>query len=123
MRGSSALFSQRLKIWFYSIFGVLFFSGVIWLLVHYGKADNEAFDGPYSSLEPFLLRVHGAAAMASLLVLGVLIPTHMRRAWQQRRNRITAAVMVLACVLMIMSGYGLYYCGSDQWRTWISGFH
>ena len=112
-------FSLRLKIWFYSIFGVLFFSGVIWLIVHYFRRNN----GEYSSLEPWLLRIHGAAAMISLLILGVLIPTHMDRGWKQDRNRGAGGIIVSLCLLMILSGYGLYYCGNDTLRLWISGFH
>ena len=115
MRNKNVRFSQRLNIWFYGIFGVLFFSGIIWLAVHFFSEESEGL--------PWLLRIHGAAAMGSLVMLGVLIPSHMQRAWQQKRNQFTAAVMVGLCLLMVISGYGLYYCGSDDWRVWISGSH
>jgi len=107
MKGHGVRLSPRLARWFYSVFGVLFFSGVVWLV----KPD------------PWLLRVHGAAAMASLLVLGVLIPSHMRRAWAQQRNRRTALAMIALCLALVLSGYGLYYCGDEAWRAWISGVH
>ncbi len=120
---SSVRFSPRMNRWFYSVFGILFFSGVAWLGVRYLGDLNNEFDAPYSFLGPALLKVHGAAAMASLVVLGVLIPSHMRRAWARRRNR-TAAILILACCgLLILSGYGLYYCGDENLRFLISGFH
>lgn len=117
---SSVRFSPRMNWWFYSALVILFLSGVVWLALHYWADRQGVF---YSPLEPRLMKIHGAAAMLSLLVLGALIPTHMRRAWSQRRNRLTAIALVSICLSMILSGYGLYYCGSDEWRQWISGFH
>lgn len=116
-------FSPRMNWWFYTVFGVLFFSGLIWLVLHYFGGESTEFDGPLSSVKPQLLRIHGAAAFVSLVVLGALVPTHMQRAWAQERNRLTAFVMVALCILMVASGYGLYYCGSDILRSGISGFH
>ncbi len=104
---NSIRFSPRMNRWFYSVFGVLFLSGALWLIV------------PGS----WLLKIHGAAAMVSLVVLGVLIPSHMRRAWDQRRNRVTAVVMMTFCTSLIASGYGLYYFGGEEMRAWISAFH
>ena len=123
MKNGGVRFSWRLNVWFYSVFGTLLFSGIIWLAVHHYAEGHDRFDGQFHWLETWLLRVHGAAAMASLVILGVLIPRHMQRAWAQRRNRVTAIVMVLLCSSMVASGYGLYYCGDDGFRLWISGFH
>ena len=123
MKSNRVRFSSRMHWWFYSILGVLFFSGVVWLVVHYYFERQNEFDGQYSSLQPWLLRIHGAAAMGSLLMLGFLIPRHMQRAWEQQRNLVTAVVIVSLCLAMIVSGYGLYYCGSETLRSWISGFH
>ena len=123
MKRNGVRFNWRLAIWFCSIFGVLFLSGVLWLAVRYYNASNEGFNSTYSSFEPWLLRIHGAAAMGSLVILGVLIPWHMRRAWAQRRNRVTAVCMVVSCILLVASGYGLYYCGDENLRSFLSGFH
>ena len=123
MRGKDVRFSQWLNVWFYGVFSVLFFSGVIWLVVHNAGTvgtEGEGFDGQVS---PLLLKIHGAAAMGSLVILGVLIPSHMQRAWQLKRNHFPTVAIVGLCLLMAISGYGLYYCGSDAWRAWISGFH
>ena len=65
-------FSPNLRRWFYGIFGLLFFSGVAWLVTHYLMGQNEEFGGENNAVGPWLLKIHGAAAMASLLVLGVL---------------------------------------------------
>ena len=104
-------FSPRMNRWFYSAFGVLFLSGGLWLLAQHGPVGT------------WLLRIHGAAAMLSLIILGVMIPSHMRLAWEQRRNRVTAVVMVSLCLLLVVSGYGLYYFGGEQLRSFISALH
>lgn len=116
-------FSLRTKRWFYGIFGVLFSSGVLWLAAHYLFGRYDEFGIRDNSFEPLLMKIHGAAAMVSLMVLGVLIPIHMQRAWGRGRNRRTAVVIVSVCVLLILSGYGLYYLGSEEVRLWISGLH
>lgn len=104
---SSIRFSPRMNRWFYTVFGVLFLSGALWLI------------------EPgsWLLKIHGATAMASLVILGVMIPSHMRRGWDQRRNRVTAVVITSFCALLIVSGYGLYYWGGEESRAVISSVH
>lgn len=116
-------FSLLMNGWFYSAFGVLFFSGVLWLAVRFWAGENTEFDGPFATLPSRLMRLHGAAAMVSLLVLGALIPTHMQRAWGEKRNHFTAIAMVALCGLMIISGYGLYYSGGERLRLWMSNIH
>jgi hypothetical protein len=112
-----------MKGWFYSIAGLLFISGGFWLAVHYLTGQPDEFNMRYYMFESWLLKIHGGAAMASLMVLGVLIPTHMRYSWHQGRNRATAILLVGACILMILSGYGLYYFGGEALRSVMSGFH
>ena len=55
--------------------------------------------------------------MGFLIAFGVLIPTHLKRAWQARRNRGNGAFFVTVIALLIISGYGLYYFGSEIWRA------
>ncbi|MDP2653160.1 MAG: hypothetical protein Q8Q08_03915 [Candidatus Omnitrophota bacterium] len=116
-------FSRSMNWWFYGIFGVLFFSGLFWLAAHYGGGEEADFDGKFYFFQSRLLWIHGAAAMASLVVLGALIPTHMQRAWEAGKNRATAIAMLSLCGLMVLTGYGLYYSGSETVRSWMSGFH
>ncbi len=104
-------FSQKLRAWSSLVFAVLLVSGLLWLPLKYTAAG------------PWLLKIHGGAAMAALMLFGVMVPIHMQPGWQQDRNRKTAVFMVTVCLSMIASGYGLYYCGSEELRPWISGFH
>jgi hypothetical protein len=123
MRAKGVRFSWQLRFWFYNIFGVLFLSGILWWGMHYLTLSNETMNETFGWLKPWLMRIHGATAMASLIMLGFLIPRHMQRGWAQDRNRLTAVGLVSGCLFLILSGYGLYYCGDETLRAWLSSAH
>ena len=111
--------SPRHKRWFHTVTALLFFSGAGWTVCGWLGGDSGASD----SLKPWLLKLHGAAAMAFLIALGILIPTHIKRGWQARRNRANGAFFVTVIALLVATGYGLYYFGDDQWRAVASWVH
>jgi hypothetical protein len=74
-------------------------------------------------LEYFWLRLHGAAAMLGLLALGSLVPMHVQRAWQQRKNRVSGLVTSAASLVLLVSGYLLYYFATENSRPWIGALH
>ncbi len=108
--------SPRHRRWFYAIMVVLFCSGAGWLALRtWGQTESE-FGLKAHPLEPWLLKLHGAAAMATLLLLGTMIPLHLRRGWRAHRNRRTGTVITTACALLVVSGYALYYAGGESLR-------
>jgi len=109
--------------WVYASCALLFASGALWLLFHYFvRVHGEFGDSPHA-LEVWWLRLHGAAAMLTLAVLGSLLPIHMRRGWHQRKNLLAGITLASLAVLLITSGYALYYFGSEESRPWISLLH
>lgn len=116
MRRDSLKLSSRHRRWFYFIFGVLFVSGSAWLALHQWGVTETEFGAQQNPAEPWLLRLHGAAAMATLVILGTMIPLHLRRGWRARRNRGTGVVITSVCVVLIASGYFLYYAGGETLR-------
>ncbi len=115
--------SSRHKRWFYSVSLTLFLSGAAWVLFGWLAERNEARAELFRSLKPWMLKLHGAAAMAFLLALGILIPTHLKRAWRARRNRASGGGFVSVMALFVATGYGLYYFGDDRWRSTASWIH
>lgn len=104
----------RLKVLFYSIFGLLFGSGTLWWLSHDLFPDQ---------LDPFnrwcsmpLIQIHGAMAMAALVILGWMIPSHIQGGWHGHRNRTWGIILSAACLILVVTGYGLYYFGPDWLR-------
>jgi branched-subunit amino acid ABC-type transport system permease component len=109
--------------WVYASGIVLFASGALWLLFHYFVHVHGEFGERPHALEVWWLRLHGAAAMLVLAVLGSLLPVHIRRGWHQRKNLGAGVTIATLALLLIVSGYALYYFGSEETRPWISTFH
>jgi len=101
----------------------LLFSGALWLVFHYFLDAHGEFGENRHPLEAWWLRLHGAAAMAFLVVLGTLLPIHIRRAWQLRRNYVTGIVVLSTVAALIVTGYGLYYASGENLRLWVSVAH
>jgi hypothetical protein len=109
--------------WVYGVAGLLFATGALWLGFHYFVQVKGEFGPAPHPLEHWWLRLHGAAAMAGLVVAGSLLPIHIRRGWHQRRNLLLGIVLLSTVLLLTVSGYALYYFGGEQARPWISLFH
>jgi hypothetical protein len=119
--------SIRLGLWqqgaVYGATAVLAVSGIVWLVLHYFFAVSGEFGPQPHLLEPWMLRLHGAAAMAGLVIYGSLLPVHVRRAWSLRRNIALGIGLVAFMLLLTITGYLLYYSGDEDLRPVISAAH
>ncbi|MDQ2660161.1 MAG: hypothetical protein M3Y03_07045 [Verrucomicrobiota bacterium] len=122
MRRNSAKLSARHQTWLYATTTLLYLTGGVWAGLHYLGNHADEF-APRSPAEPWLMRLHGAGAMALLVVLGTLLPTHVRFAWHARRNRPNGIALLAFYAFLIASGYGLYYFGNEWLRSWTSWLH
>jgi len=107
----------------YGATGALVASGIAWLVLHYFFEAPGDFGPAIHPGEPWMLKFHGAAAMAGLIVYGSLLPVHVRRAWAIRRNIVLGIGLVLFMLLLTVTGYLLYYAGSETARPVISALH
>jgi hypothetical protein len=105
----------------YAAFAVLTISGAVWLLADWRK--NPLEPDVWQEIAPVMLMLHGGAAMVALLLLGALVPLHVRRAWRSGRNRLTGPVMIAVNTVLIATAFGLYYAGSETLRPWVSDLH
>jgi hypothetical protein len=113
--------SRSLRAALYAIMAVLLATGVAWFIL---DAMRDPFQpGGSGPAGPFLLAVHGGAAMVFLMLLGAMIPMHVHGHWARDRNRWTGIVMLAVNALLIVTAYGLYYSGSDHVRDWASNLH
>jgi hypothetical protein len=115
--------SKRHERWVYIICGLLFISGLGWLFAHYFLAVAGEFGEAHHPSEPWWLRLHGAAAMGFLMVLGSLLQAHISRAWHLRKNLASGLFMLGLVMLLVLTGYGLYYVADEQSHPWISTLH
>jgi hypothetical protein len=109
--------------WVYWTAAALFASGALWLVFHYFLQVEGQFGPAPHPLEQWWLRMHGAAAMLALVVVGSLLPIHLRRGWHQRRNLPLGIMLSSVLLLLTLTGYALYYVGSEDARPWIGVLH
>ena len=121
MRRNSAKLSGPHKFWVYSVTLLVYLTGVVWACLHYLAPRPQDF-GVHPA-EPWMLKLHGAGAMIILVVLGTLLPGHMRFAWHARRNRPNGIALVAFLGFLVLTGYGLYYLGDERLRSWTSWSH
>ena len=94
--------------------GILFITGVAWLIIHNFYYSETDFGITPSPIEPALLKIHGLAAPIFLMVFGALFPTHISRAFKARINMKTGLFLLAILFLLITTGYSLYYIGSES---------
>jgi hypothetical protein len=105
----------------YATFALLFLSGAVWLVADGLKdgANGELWQQVAASL----LMTHGGSAMIALMMLGALIPVHMRFGWRARRNLATGIVMATVTAILVVTAFGLYYFGVEGARAVAGDLH
>ncbi len=104
----------------YAVLGVLFVSGAVWAYWNYLVLSPGDFT---RSSKAWAMKIHGAAAMAILVLIGMLLAGHVKFAWRARRNRANGSVFLSAFAVLTITGYGLYYAGGEKLRAWTSWIH
>jgi len=92
----------------YSVMLALVATGVLW------KLDLK---------RALLMQIHGAAAMASMVLFGALLARHVPAGWTARANRTSGTALLAASLWLVVSGYALYYSGSEALRAFASATH
>jgi hypothetical protein len=105
----------------YATFAVLFLSGAVWLIADSLK-DSENGE-LWQQVAATLLMTHGGSAMITLMVLGALVPVHMRFGWRARKNLSTGIVMATVAAILIVTAFGLYYFGAEGGRAIAGDVH
>ncbi len=112
---------KRLQRYFlYTVLALLFWSGVAWACWNYLVALPSDFA---IGAKTWALKIHGAAAMAILVLIGMLLTGHVRFAWRARRNRGNGSLFLTTFAVLSVTGYGLYYAGGESLRAWTSWIH
>jgi hypothetical protein len=104
----------------YFVVALLFLSGVAWTYWNYFVASR---DDSEMAAKAWAMKIHGGAAMAILVLIGMLLTEHVRVAWRARRNRGNGSLFLSALSVLTITGYGLYYAGGESLRAWASWVH
>jgi hypothetical protein len=102
-------FWQKLAI--FSTAAAVGVSGVLWFLLHdiLAASLDEMAD-----MAHLLLVVHGVSSYALLVAAGSLLPIHVRRGWQRRRNLVTGLSVTGAITILGVTALVLYYGGEEM---------
>ncbi|CAJ0683935.1 MULTISPECIES: hypothetical protein [Ralstonia] len=112
VRESAFRLSRRRRWMVYGVFAVLFITGLAWLALHF---LDEGSDTGTLALA-WSMKLHGAAAMMSLYLFGMLWGPHIRNAWVRQRNRTAGAMLVILTIALVLTGYALYYVNGELVR-------
>ena len=108
------------RCFLYAVLALVFLSGAAWAYWNYIALSLGDFE---TSAKAWAMKIHGAAAMAILVLIGMLLTGHVRFAWRAGRNRANGSVFVGAFGVLAVTGYGLYYAGGERLRVWTSWIH
>jgi hypothetical protein len=100
---------------------LLLASGLLWLLAHYALPLPE--DAARHPVEPWAMRIHGAATLFGLAMLGSIWTTHVVPAWHRGSHRLSGGTLFGLWLLLALSGYGLYYLADESQRGFTSALH
>jgi hypothetical protein len=102
---------------------ILWLTGIAWLLLHhFGQIQGE-FGPETNPVEPWMLRIHGLAMIFALMGLGTLLVVHVWKGWSYASQRVLGLVLAGVILVLIATGYLLYYVGDETARSWISVVH
>lgn len=117
----------RLERWhrrcIYASCAALLVTGGAWLLARYYLRVPGQFGETVHPLEPWAIKLHGASAMVMLFFLGSLMNSHIRRALKAGRNLVSGWAMIASMLLLIATGFGLYYIAGESDRPTWSALH
>ena len=121
-RTNSIRLSRRHEWFAYVTSALVFLTGAAWAWLHYLRVSPNEFGGR-NPAESWILKAHGAAAMLTLVLIGTLLPMHVKFAWRARRNLRTGLTLLNLFAFLVLTGYGLYYVGGERLRAWTSAAH
>ncbi len=108
------------RYFLYAVLALLFFSGAVWAYWNYLAPPSDDF---LAKAKTWAMKIHGAAAMAILVLIGTVLTAHVKFAWRAGRNRGNGALFLSVFGILTITGYGLYYAGGEKLRAWTSWIH
>jgi hypothetical protein len=100
----------------YLILGLLWLSGCLWLLLDQFFARPGQFGPTPHPWQPPLLLLHGVVAIAGMYLLGWVSARHVLRWWPGRLRRWSGATLATFLVLLVVSGFALFFVSEDRWQ-------
>jgi hypothetical protein len=102
---------MRLGLWqkiaVFATTAVVGVTGLLWFVLH------DMIDAEPGDATRVLLILHGVSSYAMLVVIGSLLPRHVRLGWVRRRNMMTGLMVTAVMAVLAVTGLAFYYGGED----------
>ncbi len=122
MAARRAALSRFQRQMIYGLTGCLWATGLVWYVYQQISARDE-FGPIVPPTQEIVLKLHGALAMGFLILLGTLLPLHVRPGWRENQHRWSGGVLIGSAAILVLTGWGLYYLGHEGWRHAASLLH
>jgi hypothetical protein len=104
-----ATLPRPLRVLIYAVGALLWLSGAAWLVLHHVFPQASAFGPLPNPWEAPLMRAHGLVAVCGVFLIGWMTAAHVTTRWSSDRNRRSGLALGLTTLLLVFSGYALYY--------------
>lgn len=100
----------------YSSLGLLWLSGIAWLILHWFFARDTGFGVTPHPWQPRLLLVHGVLAVAAIFLFGWIAGSHVGPHWERGVQRVSGISLIALLIVLALTGLGSYYLTLDSVR-------
>ena len=87
------------------------------------KLDYDVFWRLTGAQRLPIAALHTLLSIILLVQAGALWHAHMRAGWRKKSNRWSGSAIVLGLILLLFSGLGLFYFGSELLQLWSALLH
>lgn len=119
--------SLRFPIWTRAMFTVTLLvsltTGVLWFCLERWAGTEGEFGPEKHPWVGTLTKIHGASAFSSMVAFGMILAGHIPSGWATRRRRASGLANLTLIGTSVFTAYGLYYAGSDDFRSGLVWFH
>jgi hypothetical protein len=115
--------SRKIKTWINFVGIGVWLTGLGWVIEHFFMKPQDPLGFANSTSEPLWLKIHGAFAFLALWTGGMLWGMHVVKAWHTRLHRWSGSTLFGALLVLIATGYLLYYVADDGARNALSWIH
>lgn len=119
----SARMPLRQRWFIYGVLGGLWLSGCAWLVLDQFFKRPGQFGFAPSPWQPPLLLLHGVVAIFGMYLLGWVTARHVVRWWPGRLRRRSGATLTLFLLLLVTSGFALFFLSDDRWQRFTAVSH
>jgi hypothetical protein len=101
----------------YASLGLLWLSGLAWLILHWFFAREAEFGVAPHPWQPRILVIHGVLAVVATFLFGWIAGSHVGASWRRGAQRVSGVSLIALLVVLALTGLGSYYLTWDGART------